>query len=253
MSAEELKNLGNEAFSKSKFEDAVDLYTQAIQLDPDNHLLYTNRSAALIGLKKFERAIDDADFAMSLSPTFTKAYYRKAAAQEGLGDFGGSFHTWTLAKQKCESSPLLQTQFLNTRKKWLDVMRSEPVHGSDDLLRRYALLTDSREKLSTIAHFWNASSPAERKAYFIRFLEIVGGAGGPAVDVSNINEADMITMPMQNYVDLPETRISSWMEFFNGIESNNKTNLLSDIWRYLSSQEQHAVILDLKTFLGRAV
>jgi hypothetical protein len=41
---------------------------------------------------------------------------------------------------------------------WLRRYKQATVTSSSDLLARYSLLTDSREKLSTMAHFWNASS-----------------------------------------------------------------------------------------------
>jgi hypothetical protein len=37
--AEALKQKGNEAFSGERFEDAVKYFTEAIQLDPKNHVL----------------------------------------------------------------------------------------------------------------------------------------------------------------------------------------------------------------------
>lgn len=37
------KNLGNEAFAAKKYDEAITLYNQAIQLDPDNAVFYSNR------------------------------------------------------------------------------------------------------------------------------------------------------------------------------------------------------------------
>lgn len=41
--ANELKDEGNEAFAAGDNEKAILLYTQAIGVDPDNHVLYSNR------------------------------------------------------------------------------------------------------------------------------------------------------------------------------------------------------------------
>ena len=43
---------GNAAFSSGKFEEAIEYFTQAIELDPENHVLYSNRSACQVRLNK---------------------------------------------------------------------------------------------------------------------------------------------------------------------------------------------------------
>ena len=39
---------GNAAFSAGKFEEAIELFTQAIEVNSENHVLYSNRSAARV-------------------------------------------------------------------------------------------------------------------------------------------------------------------------------------------------------------
>jgi tetratricopeptide (TPR) repeat protein len=39
---------GNAAFQSGRHEEAVQHFTEAIELDPQNHVLYSNRSAALV-------------------------------------------------------------------------------------------------------------------------------------------------------------------------------------------------------------
>ena len=37
--AEEFKKQGNDAFSAGKFDEAIEFFSQAIELDPSNHVL----------------------------------------------------------------------------------------------------------------------------------------------------------------------------------------------------------------------
>ena len=37
---------GNDAFKLGNFEEAIDFFSKAIEVDPTNHVLYSNRSAA---------------------------------------------------------------------------------------------------------------------------------------------------------------------------------------------------------------
>lgn len=54
------------------FDRAVALYTEAIALDPQNHILYSNRSAAYIKLQQFQKALQDATKARDLNPKWPK-------------------------------------------------------------------------------------------------------------------------------------------------------------------------------------
>jgi tetratricopeptide (TPR) repeat protein len=41
--AEDAKRLGNEAFAKQAFDEAIAHYSEAIRLDPENAVYYSNR------------------------------------------------------------------------------------------------------------------------------------------------------------------------------------------------------------------
>jgi tetratricopeptide (TPR) repeat protein len=56
-----LKDQGNKAFAAKRYDEAIDLFTQAIALDPSNHVLYSNRSAANAGKKMWTEALADAE------------------------------------------------------------------------------------------------------------------------------------------------------------------------------------------------
>ncbi|KAL6070823.1 putative stress-inducible protein [Balamuthia mandrillaris] len=76
--AEELKELGNAAFKDHQYRQAVTHYSSALSYDPQNHVLYSNRSAAYLKLSKFDNAHKDADKCIQLKPDWAKGYYRKA-------------------------------------------------------------------------------------------------------------------------------------------------------------------------------
>ncbi len=62
----------NAACQAGDFATAVRLYSEAIELDPRNHILYSNRSAALIKLGQFGRALQDAAKAKQLNGAWPK-------------------------------------------------------------------------------------------------------------------------------------------------------------------------------------
>lgn len=61
-------------------------FTQAIEVDPENHTLYSNRSAAYSAQKEYQKALEDAEKTIAIKPEWAKGQVRKAAAYRGLGD-----------------------------------------------------------------------------------------------------------------------------------------------------------------------
>lgn len=78
----------SEAVSNGDFRGAVEAYTEAISLDPSNHILYTNRAAALFKLSRYSDSVQDARTARQLNPKWAKAYLREGVALQQLGQHG---------------------------------------------------------------------------------------------------------------------------------------------------------------------
>lgn len=76
----EAKLRGDEGVKKKDYLMAVDAYTQAIDLDPNNAILLSNRSLCWIRLGQAEQALADAKACRALSPYWAKACYREGVA-----------------------------------------------------------------------------------------------------------------------------------------------------------------------------
>lgn len=79
--------LGNQAFVANDYIVAIQHYTEAIQLDSKNHVLFSNRSASYASIQKYDKAAMDAKECIRLNPTFVKGYYRLVTAQVGLKQY----------------------------------------------------------------------------------------------------------------------------------------------------------------------
>mmetsp|Transcript_24553 Transcript_24553/g.24795 ORF Transcript_24553/g.24795 Transcript_24553/m.24795 type:complete len:277 (+) Transcript_24553:70-900(+) len=251
--ADELKQKGNAAFLANDFVAAEEFYRKAIEDFEPTHILHTNRAAALISLGNFREAISDCDKAISLDPTWTKAYFRKATAQEKVGDLKGTYLTWLLAAEKCETSPWLKSQLQNATNNWMKCFKTVSVSDRKDFLSRYKLVKNVREKLSTMAHFWNASTRDERLKHFHFLIGLIGGEGKSSQYTEHITSQVLPAMPMDNYIDLPREAIEPWVVFYENQSAEEKTAILNGMWDHLTSTEQNTVIQDLRVFISQAM
>ncbi|XP_018014215.1 stress-induced-phosphoprotein 1 [Hyalella azteca] len=78
--ASALKDAGNAALNADKPKEAIEKYSEAIKLDPENHVLFSNRSAAYAKLENYTAALADAEATVRLKPDWPKGYSRKGAA-----------------------------------------------------------------------------------------------------------------------------------------------------------------------------
>jgi stress-induced-phosphoprotein 1 len=84
MSAAEFKAKGNQYLQSGDYDQAIEAYTQAIQLDSKDHVFYSNRSAAYLSKGDALSALSDAEKCIEISPQWPKGYSRKGAALHSL-------------------------------------------------------------------------------------------------------------------------------------------------------------------------
>lgn len=98
-----------EAFFDDEFALAVDLYSEAIRLDPNDANLFADRAQAHIKLNAFTEAVSDANKSIQLNPSLPKAYLRKATACIKLQEY----HTAKVALQNGAAFAQDDSRFAN--------------------------------------------------------------------------------------------------------------------------------------------
>ncbi|CAM9820491.1 unnamed protein product, partial [Phaeothamnion confervicola] len=78
------KAKGNAALQAKNFDEAVAMYTRAIELDGSNHVFFSNRSAAFLSRGDAGGALADAEKCIDISPGWAKGFTRKGAALHAL-------------------------------------------------------------------------------------------------------------------------------------------------------------------------
>lgn len=84
MSAASFKEQGNGFLTAGKFEEAIEAYTNAIELDPTDHVFYSNRSAAYLSKGDADLALTDAEKCIEIKPDWAKGHSRKGAALHAM-------------------------------------------------------------------------------------------------------------------------------------------------------------------------
>jgi len=76
----ELKKLGDESFNAKEYKKAIYCYTKALEFQPNNPILYANRSVCWGELGQLNKALIDADSAIRANPMYPKGHTRRGAA-----------------------------------------------------------------------------------------------------------------------------------------------------------------------------
>ncbi|KAL3754785.1 hypothetical protein ACJRO7_001959 [Eucalyptus globulus] len=103
--AEELKLQANEAFKAHKYAQAIDLYSQAIELNGETAVYWANRAFAHSKLEEYGSAIQDASEAIEIDPKYSKGYYRRGAAYLAMGKFKDALKDFQQVKRLCPNDP----------------------------------------------------------------------------------------------------------------------------------------------------
>ncbi|KAG4191106.1 hypothetical protein ERO13_A07G070900v2 [Gossypium hirsutum] len=103
--AEEIKVQANEAFKAHKYGQAIDLYTQAIELNSQNAVYWANRAFAHTKLEEYGSAMQDATKAIEVDPKYSKGYYRRGAAYLAMGKFKEALKDFQQVKKICPNDP----------------------------------------------------------------------------------------------------------------------------------------------------
>ena len=133
--AEEIKETGNKLLNINKFADAVDKFTDAINLGIEtkkNAIYYSNRAFCNIKLENFGLALQDSKKAIEIDENYIKAYYRRASANLFLFDYEQAVKDLEFLSLKFPQDPVLTDKLQKAkaeRKKnrFLDSLKGDKV------------------------------------------------------------------------------------------------------------------------------
>jgi|UniRef100_A0A7S4FPT7 small glutamine-rich tetratricopeptide repeat-containing protein alpha len=80
LTADQLKTHGNQKMVSGQYQEAVNYYTKAIEMDSSSAIYFANRAAAHTHLKDYKKAIADCESSLRIDANYSKAYSRLGTA-----------------------------------------------------------------------------------------------------------------------------------------------------------------------------
>jgi len=187
--SDSLKRAGNGAMSRHEYRSAINSYTEAIALNPTNHLLFSNRAQAYLSFAQlteqhqppetpdffYKKASEDGVRAIELCPTFAKAYYRAAMAMLKLGQGSDALKVTKDGLQKIDQNAPERSDIINLMlEARVAVVRSSwSVEGCKDKIKQLGEYTGvtADDKLDDRASLEPDDSPLELFAWLVATAE----------------------------------------------------------------------------------
>ncbi|CAM4513257.1 unnamed protein product [Lepidochelys olivacea] len=166
------------ALDEGELQKAIDLFTDAIRLNPQFTLLYVNRASVFVKLQKPNAAIRDCDRACELNPNSAQSYKWRGQAHMLLGHWEEAAQDFTLSCQleyDEDTNAMLKNaqpraeKIVNHRQKY---ERKRELKALHEMLERVKLALGEQERTQEEESTWQWMIRIWRK-YFDFFTTIL--------------------------------------------------------------------------------
>ncbi|CAK4033476.1 subfamily C member 7 [Lecanosticta acicola] len=149
---DKMKEEGNGHFKSGRYQQAVAVYTSALEVDANNKgtnsKILNNRAMCNIKLKQWQSAIDDCDRALQLDPSYTKARKTRAKALGESGNWEEAVRAYKAIQEQTPEEPGIAKEIRNAelelkkskRKDYYKILGIDKDAGDTDIKKAYRKL-----------------------------------------------------------------------------------------------------------------
>jgi len=129
---------GSALDEKEEYDDALDVYEEALHLDPQSPIAILNRGVTLIKMGKADRALESFNQALLFDPDFALARVNRGEVLAMIGDHKSAINDLTEALQSIPSGPSRAVALLSRGKCYISLGSNEDaLHDLDEAYLEY--------------------------------------------------------------------------------------------------------------------
>lgn len=138
---------GNKAFGEKKYEEAIENYTKAIEINDNFIEAYFSKGAACLNLQKYDNAISNYNKILELDPNYVDVYYNLIEAYIYTNKLEKALETLNSFIQK-EPNPYIYEDDYN---EWVEVLKK---HENNQLANQIIKFIDEKwRKIEGVDHY----------------------------------------------------------------------------------------------------
>jgi len=137
---------GLKIYKVGDYEEAINLFDDALKLDPSNYEILNQKGVILDKMDKYEEALKIYDQAIKLNPTQTKAYYNKGLLLKDLKKLDEAMESF---------DKVTEIDIMNLSAHFEKALIYDEFGNLDEAIKRYEVIVEAKPRANLVRYHLN--------------------------------------------------------------------------------------------------